>query len=335
MGVVVRRGQLQELVDQVAAQVEHDAIAGPAHAELGDVRAHAAQQEHADDRNRQPLGGERIGRLEVAHDRDDEPREQEIAGGDDHHAEDGDAERPSVGADVAQQAGVEVDARHRDRPRQALRRCRESAGASLAPRRSIAQPRAYEQALVQRHEPRGHRGGRQIGDGRQRIGARPRTCVRCEQRRIAAARPSTSRAAADEAGPVRAHELACAAAVAGDHGQAAGQRLQHRVGQRIVERRQDERVGGAVERARIGLRPRERDALRNAEASREPLVVRSGGDRGRRPRDAPVPAPAPAPATRARHPCARTPSRPGGRRRHRRRCRIARERPRDAAQGPD
>ena len=64
---------------------------------------------------RKPLGAERIGRLEVAHDRDHEPREHEVAGRDDHHAEDGKAERPAVGPDVAEQAGVEGEARHRER----------------------------------------------------------------------------------------------------------------------------------------------------------------------------------------------------------------------------
>ena len=38
-----------------AAQVEHDAMAGLRHAVVGHVRADAAQQEHADDRERQPL----------------------------------------------------------------------------------------------------------------------------------------------------------------------------------------------------------------------------------------------------------------------------------------
>ena len=37
VGVVVRRRQAQQLVDEIAAKIEHHAIAGPAHAVLGDV----------------------------------------------------------------------------------------------------------------------------------------------------------------------------------------------------------------------------------------------------------------------------------------------------------
>jgi hypothetical protein len=55
------------------------------------------------------------GDSKLRHDRDHEPREHEIAGGDDHHAEDRETERPTIGPDVTEKAGVEGEARHRER----------------------------------------------------------------------------------------------------------------------------------------------------------------------------------------------------------------------------
>jgi hypothetical protein len=67
-------------------------------------------------------------------------------------------------------------------------------------------------------------------------------------------------------------ELTGAAAPAGHDGQAAGERLEHCVGQRIVYRRKHERVRCAVERARIPLRPREYNAIAYAGAPSEPAI---------------------------------------------------------------
>ena len=86
--VVVRRGQLQQLVDQRAAQVVDDAKAGVGHAVVGDEGPDAAQHEHADDRERQPLGLLRIRILEALDDRHDHVRHDRVAGGDDDHADD-------------------------------------------------------------------------------------------------------------------------------------------------------------------------------------------------------------------------------------------------------
>ncbi len=108
--VVIRRGQRQHLVDQLAAQVEHHPVARPGHPVLGDERADAAQHEHADDDERQHVGAHRIGVLEIPDDRNHEIRHDEVARSDDHHATDGYAERPPVGTHVAKQAKIEMHA---------------------------------------------------------------------------------------------------------------------------------------------------------------------------------------------------------------------------------
>jgi hypothetical protein len=82
-----------------------------------EMYAPTAQEEHGDDGEREPPRAERVGRLEVAHDRDHQPREHEVAGGDDHHAEDRETERPPVGPDVTEEARVEGEARHSGRRR--------------------------------------------------------------------------------------------------------------------------------------------------------------------------------------------------------------------------
>ena len=112
MRVVIGRGQAQQLGDQVAAKVEHHAIAGPSHPVLGNVRADATQQEHGDDGDGQPRRAQRIGALEIAYDRNHEIREEEIAGRDDDHPEHRDAEYPAVRPHVAQQAPIERGSLH-------------------------------------------------------------------------------------------------------------------------------------------------------------------------------------------------------------------------------
>ncbi len=111
--VVVRRRQPQQLVDQPAPQVEHDAVPGVRHPVFRDERADAAEHEHADHRERQPLRARGIGILEVVDDRDDEHRHDQVAGGDAHHAHDREAEGPPIRPDVIEKTPVETHPGHR------------------------------------------------------------------------------------------------------------------------------------------------------------------------------------------------------------------------------
>jgi hypothetical protein len=112
MRVVVAGREAQQLFDQLATEVEHDAVAGPRHAVVGHERADAAQHEHADDGERKVSRLVRIGILEVADDRDHEPGHHEVAGRDDEHADERDRERPQVGAHVPEKAAVEGEPGH-------------------------------------------------------------------------------------------------------------------------------------------------------------------------------------------------------------------------------
>ena len=106
---------------------------------------------------------------------------------------------------------------------------------------------------------------------RVRAGARARAPGRATPPSRRASAPMSR---APQRYPPRArHELARAAAVAHDRRQAARQRFQHGVGQRVVERRQHEGVGGAVERLGVVLRAGERHAIGYAGDARA-LVAR-------------------------------------------------------------
>ena len=128
---------------------------------------------------------------------------------------------------------------------------------------------AVEQHQLQRHRRRRERQHRFAGARAQR---RPRTGVG-ERHHVPGERIDVARRT-DEPGVVLEHEFGGAALGAGDHRQAAGHRLERGVGARIVQRRQHERVGGAVERPWFFLRPEQRDAIARRRArARRSLVA--------------------------------------------------------------
>ena len=144
--VVVGRRQRQQLVDQLAAQVEHDAMAGPRHAVLGHERARgraAGTRATTASGSRSVIAGS--GFWKLLDDRHHHVRHQRVAGGDDDHADDGQRERPPVGADVAQQAPVEVSQAGATRQGRAWRPARGS-GLALARMRGIERARDYSAA---------------------------------------------------------------------------------------------------------------------------------------------------------------------------------------------
>src|ERR671913_518032 len=92
-----------------------------------ELRTDAAKDEHTHDREREVARLVRVWVLEIADDRDDQPRHDEIAGGHDHHSDYRNGERPPVRADVVQQAQVEIQAGGHGNPvtrtREARARC--------------------------------------------------------------------------------------------------------------------------------------------------------------------------------------------------------------------
>ncbi len=126
-----------------------------------------------------------------------------------------------------------------------------------------------EQRLVQADEPRRHRLRRQRCDGRKRPRALRRAYRGIEQSLHAFRQRGVVERIADPSRVVRDHQFARATTRARHHGESACEGLEHRVRQWIVERGQDERIGGAVVGARIELWSREHHALPYAEATRQ------------------------------------------------------------------
>jgi len=88
-------------------------MTGVRHAVFRDERADAAEYEHADHRERQPLRACGIGILEIVDDRNDQHRHDQVAGGDARHAHDCEAEGPPIRTDVLEKTPVETQPGHR------------------------------------------------------------------------------------------------------------------------------------------------------------------------------------------------------------------------------
>ena len=109
--VVERRGQPQQVVPRLAAQVEDDAGADPREAVFADVAADAAQDEHADDHRRHPARALDGDRRDVVQQRLDDAQHHHVGRRDQQHPEDREREDRAVRTHVAEQPAVELHVR--------------------------------------------------------------------------------------------------------------------------------------------------------------------------------------------------------------------------------
>ena len=108
--IVERRGQREQAIDHLPAQIEHHAMPGPRHAVLGHEGTQAAQEEDRDDGERQEQRRLRVRVLQLLDDRHDHVGHEHVAGGDDDHADDRQRKCPPVRADISKQAPIEEQA---------------------------------------------------------------------------------------------------------------------------------------------------------------------------------------------------------------------------------
>ncbi len=127
--VVVGRRQAQQVVGGLAAQVEHHARTDPREPVVARVGADAAQQEHADERERQPPGRFGADRADVVEQRLDDAQHHHVGRRDDQHADDREREHPPVGADVTEDPAKVIQGSARPcRPREGTGRLYRSSG---------------------------------------------------------------------------------------------------------------------------------------------------------------------------------------------------------------
>ena len=123
--------------------------------------------------------------------------------------------------------------------------------AAISSRRRFRLHGGGEKVAIQKHELQRDRGRRQRQHGAACVGAQSTARRRIEQGAHLRCEPRDIARRTNESGVVTEHEFRRARLGARHHGKFAGHRLQRGFGRGIVERRQHERVRGAVPASRI------------------------------------------------------------------------------------